>query len=914
MPAGSGTALIATSSGTVNLTNSSGGTLVLQPAAGAGTTTVTFPAGNGSSGQFLQTNGAGVTTWASAAGGSLTIGTTAITGGGAGRLLAEIVSGTLGEITMGSGVAAALAAAAGGANGFATLDGSGTLPASQGGLGGPVNSSWTTILGSAPGTGVSSALTTNVGSAGSIVVNGGALGTPASGTLTNCTGLPVGTGISGLGTSVATALAINVGTSGSLVLNGGALGTPTSGTLTSCTGLPVSTGISGLGTSVAAALAANVGAAGSFVVNGGALGTPSGGTLTSCTGLPLTTGVTGTLAIANGGTGIATIGASGTTLVSNGASYAAGYPSQATNITGGNAWEMPYQSNTNVTSFVTAGVTGEVLSSNTGGAPTWISGSITLGTTALALGSTVTAIAGLTGAQMAGAYTPTANGDLTTKDYVDLLTSPVSRLSPAECATTVNLASLSGLAAIDGYTPIAGDRILVKNQTATADDGIYVAAAGAWSRAADANQPQELTAGTCFVLNGTTQANSSWIQTKTITSVGTDPQLWLQNSALGGNYSGGTGISLVGTVINNTGVLSVSGASTGLAFDNSTGNCSLQGTLAVGYGGTGRTTLGTGVTTALGINVNAAGGFYTFGSPLGTPTSLDLTNATNLPISTGIAGLGTSVGTALGVNIGSAGSVVVNGGALGTPSSGTLTSCTGLPVATGISGLGTSVATALGINVGTSGSIVLNGGDLGTPSNGTLTNCSGLPVSTGISGLGTSVATALAVNVGTAGSFVVNGGALGTPSGGTLTSCTGLPLSTGVTGTLPIANGGTGQITANAAFNALAPAQSVGTNNFYLKSDGTNTSWAAVASGLTIGTTAITGGADGKILYNNSNVVGEKSVTGTGDVVLKTGPEITSLRETKTNGAISTGTLAINCAAGNVLAIPKCKHYDSYVQ
>lgn len=68
---------------------------------------------------------------------------------------------------------------------------------------------------------------------------------------------------------------------------------------------------------------------------------------------------------------------------------------------------------------------------------------------------------------------------------------------------------------------------------------------------------------------------------------------------------------------------------------------------------------------------------------------------TNIPISSAISGLGTGVGTALGVNVDSAGAVVVNGGALGTPSSGTLTNATGLPISTGVSGLATGVATFL---------------------------------------------------------------------------------------------------------------------------------------------------------------------------------------------------------------------------
>jgi len=66
----------------------------------------------------------------------------------------------------------------------------------------------------------------------------------------------------------------------------------------------------------------------------------------------------------------------------------------------------------------------------------------------------------------------------------------------------------------------------------------------------------------------------------------------------------------------------------------------------------------------------------TFVTPaLGTPSAGVLTSCTGLPVATGISGLGTGVATALAVNVGSAGAVVVIGGALGTPSSGDLTNC-----------------------------------------------------------------------------------------------------------------------------------------------------------------------------------------------------------------------------------------------
>jgi hypothetical protein len=73
-----------------------------------------------------------------------------------------------------------------------------------------------------------------------------------------------------------------------------------------------------------------------------------------------------------------------------------------------------------------------------------------------------------------------------------------------------------------------------------------------------------------------------------------------------------------------------------------------------------------------------------------------------------ITGLGTGVATALGFNTGTSGGFVVNGGAGGTPSSLTLTSATGLPISTGLTGAGTGVLSALSSSANGTGSMALS--------------------------------------------------------------------------------------------------------------------------------------------------------------------------------------------------------------
>jgi hypothetical protein len=198
--------------------------------------------------------------------------------------------------------------------------------------------------------------------------------------------------------------------------------------------------------------------------------------------------------------------------------------------------------------------------------------------------------------------TPSGDTAAASKLYVDSIANGLSWKQAASAASTGDIdLTTGGLLIIDGYQTVAGDRIIVKNQTATADNGIYIVDAGTWVRSTDMDStvPNEFMGAAVFATNGATQNDTAWVQTEVVTTVGTSPVLFAQFAAAGG-YTAGNGLTLTGTVFSLTAPVSTANGGTGL--DTST---AADGQILIGNGAglsLGTITGGTGITVT-----NAAG-------------------------------------------------------------------------------------------------------------------------------------------------------------------------------------------------------------------------------------------------------------------------------------------------------------------
>lgn len=500
------------------------------------------------------------------------------------------------------------------------------------------------------------------------------------------------------------------------------------------------------------------------------------------------------------------------------------------------------------------------------------------------IGATTPSSAAFTTATVSTA--PVSGNDVVNKTYLDFYAAGISWKQPVLCGTTANI-TLSGLQTIDGVTVVAGNRVLVKSQTASAQNGIYLASATAWSRAPDADTWDELISALVFVESGSTLAGSAWYCTiQRGGTLGVTAITW-SNFSVAATYTAGTGLTLTDYVfsITNTGV---SAAAYGSASKTLTATVNAQGQLTVlaatdiAIANTQVSGLGT-MSTQAASSVAITGGTIN-GTTIGGTTAAAVTGTT-ITANTQFTGAGTGLtGTATSLSIGGNAATATSattatnlaGGAAGSvpyqTASGTTTMLTAgtngyvLRLAAGLptwgidyTGTVTSVAQSFtGGLISVGGSPITSSGTLaltvagtsgGIPyfSSGTTWATSaalaanalvvggGAGVAPSTITTGTGVVTALGVNTGSAGAFVVNGGALGTPSSGTVTNLTGT-ASININGTVGATTPAAGTFTTLSANSTVSVNGSVGTSGQVLTSAGAGSPavWSSPAGGLSI--------------------------------------------------------------------------------
>ncbi len=140
--------------------------------------------------------------------------------------------------------------------------------------------------------------------------------------------------------------------------------------------------------------------------------------------------------------------------------------------------------------------------------------------TSLGLGSIATQDANnvsISGGAVTGLGSPSASSDAATKNYVDQAVAGLRTRTIAECASTANVNLTNGLEAgdsIDGVTLVAGDRVLLKDQTDSTENGLYLAvSSGAASRDPEHDSIAELSGGMVVVNQGSTNDNKIFLCT-----------------------------------------------------------------------------------------------------------------------------------------------------------------------------------------------------------------------------------------------------------------------------------------------------------------------------------------------------------------------------------------------------------------
>lgn len=499
------------------------------------------------------------------------------------------------------------------------------------------------------------------------------------------------------------------------------------------------------------------------------------------------------------------------------------------------------------------------------------------------IGGTTPAAANFTTATVANA--PVSGTDVVNKNYLEYFAAGISWKQPVVCGTTTNI-TLSGLQTIDGVTVVAGDRVLVKSQSAPAQNGIYLASASAWSRAPDADTWNELISALVFIESGNTLAGSAWYCTiQPGGTIGTTSITW-SNFSVAATYTAGTGLTLTDYVfsITNTGVTAGaygSASKTLTATVNAQGQLTVLAATDIAIANTQVSGLGTMSTqnaSSVAITGGTLNGVTIGGTTAGAITGTTITATTFNGAGTGLTG--TASGLSIGGNAATATSATtatnIAGGAAGSVpyqtstgvtsmlAAGTngqvLTLAAGLPTwATPTTGTVTSVAqTFTGGLISVSGSPITSSGTLALTVAGT---SGGIPYFSGASTwassgtlaanalvvgggagaapssitTGTGVVTALGVNTGSAGAFVVNGGALGTPSSGTVTNLTGT-ASININGTVGATTPTTGAFTTLSVSSTVSANGTVGSSGQVLTSAGVGSPavWATPAAYATV--------------------------------------------------------------------------------